>query len=206
MNVLDTAIKTFVSGFLDEASKRIADRFDVPIDDVMEAFSDLHLSVGNEKRKESMKETSNESNTDNEEVKGCIHRMIRGNRAGECCGEKISSKSQTGKYCSKHIARENKVQSQLSKSKKTVPNKSETEYRISKNKFGNYTHTSTGLVFRSAKEKYVYGRQDEDGEIHDLTEEDIELCKKYKFPIYKAKENEKSVDESTDEEKSDEEM
>ena len=60
------------------------------------------------------------------------------------------------------------------------------ELAIRKNKFGNFEHTQTGLVFNT-ENKMVYGRQVDDAVI-DLTVEDIELCKKYKFP-YKIPEN-----------------
>lgn len=60
------------------------------------------------------------------------------------------------------------------------------ELAIRKNKFGNFEHTQTGLVFNT-ENKMVYGRQVDDAVV-DLTVEDIELCKKYKFP-YKIPEN-----------------
>jgi hypothetical protein len=60
------------------------------------------------------------------------------------------------------------------------------ELAIRKNKFGHYEHTQTGLVFNT--DKMVYGRQLDDGKVADLTVDDIESCKKYKFP-YKIPEN-----------------
>jgi hypothetical protein len=60
------------------------------------------------------------------------------------------------------------------------------ELAIRKNKFGNFEHTQTSLVFNT--DKMVFGRQLEDGKISELTADDIELCKKYKFP-YKIPEN-----------------
>lgn len=56
------------------------------------------------------------------------------------------------------------------------------ELAIRKNKFGNFEHSQTGLVFNT-ESKMVFGRQVDDGKIADLTAEDIELCKKYKFPF-----------------------
>lgn len=61
------------------------------------------------------------------------------------------------------------------------------EQPLRKNKFGYYMHIETCLVFNS--EKMVHGRQNmEDGTILELTVEDIEICKKFKFP-YKIPEN-----------------
>lgn len=59
--------------------------------------------------------------------------------------------------------------------------------QISKNKYGNYVHNDTGLVF-SKTDKTVLGKQMEDGKIVDLQKEDIEVCNQYKFK-YKLPEN-----------------
>lgn len=51
---------------------------------------------------------------------------------------------------------------------------------IRKNCFGNREHPETSLVF-DEKENSVIGVQNEDGTISELSEEDIENCKKFKF-------------------------
>lgn len=48
------------------------------------------------------------------------------------------------------------------------------------NSFGNLEHPETGLVFDRKTEK-VIGKQLDDGKVADLTESDIEACKKFKF-------------------------
>lgn len=55
------------------------------------------------------------------------------------------------------------------------------------NSFGNLEHPESNLVFNRKTEK-VYGRQKSDGTVIDLTEEDIEVCKKFKF-LYELPEN-----------------
>lgn len=70
---------------------------------------------------------------------------------------------------------------------------------IRRNKYGNFEHMQTGLVFNT--DKLVYGRQVE-GEVIPLTVEDIESCKKYKF-AYKLPEN-LNVNKSLDDIKIDE--
>ena len=52
---------------------------------------------------------------------------------------------------------------------------------IIKNKYGNFEHTETNLVFQSAINQKVIGKQMEDGTLADLTPSDIETCKLYKF-------------------------
>lgn len=58
---------------------------------------------------------------------------------------------------------------------KLIPN-----ITIKRNKFDNFEHQETGFVFNNKTQK-VYGKQNEDGTIEDLTSEDIDLCNKYKF-------------------------
>lgn len=51
---------------------------------------------------------------------------------------------------------------------------------IRRNKFNNYEHPETGLVFDN-KDRIVIGKQKDDGSIDDLTEEDIDQCNAFKF-------------------------
>lgn len=51
---------------------------------------------------------------------------------------------------------------------------------IKKNKFGNYEHEPTKMVFNKAT-KTVVGKQMENGNIVELTTEDINICNEYKF-------------------------
>jgi hypothetical protein len=52
--------------------------------------------------------------------------------------------------------------------------------QIRKNKFGNYEHVDTGLIFNKHTKK-VIGKQHSDGQIIELSHSDIDLCNKYKF-------------------------
>jgi len=57
---------------------------------------------------------------------------------------------------------------------------------IRRNQFNNYEHPETGLVFDN-KDRIVIGKQNDDGTVDDLTEEDIDQCNgfkfKYKLPV-----------------------
>ena len=79
------------------------------------------------------------------------------------------------------------------------------EISIRPNKFGNFEHVVTGLVF--SRDKIVIGKQSNTGEITPLTTEYIEMCKQYKFN-YKLPENlnvNKSLDDVSIEEVEEEE-
>ena len=51
---------------------------------------------------------------------------------------------------------------------------------IKKNKFGNYEHHESSLVYDNKTQK-MYGKQNPDGSISKLTKDDINTCNKYKF-------------------------
>lgn len=75
---------------------------------------------------------------------------------------------------------------------------------IRKNSHGNFEHTETHLVINNTTKK-VYGRQNYDGTISELTPGDIDLCHKYKF-AYILPENldKKNVGSLEDDEEDDE--
>jgi len=52
---------------------------------------------------------------------------------------------------------------------------------IRKNKFGNYEHFETGLVFNNESKNAIGRQNNSTGKIDSLTPKDIELCKKFKF-------------------------
>lgn len=51
---------------------------------------------------------------------------------------------------------------------------------IRRNQHGNLEHPETGLIF-DKKSQTILGKQEDDGTISELTDEDIEKCKQYKF-------------------------
>ena len=51
---------------------------------------------------------------------------------------------------------------------------------IRRNQFGNHEHPDTSLVFDKNTKKAI-GKQNEDGTIEDLTEDDIDICNQWKF-------------------------
>lgn len=58
--------------------------------------------------------------------------------------------------------------------------KREPMLKISRNSFGNYEHRETKLVFDPST-KEVIGIQEPDGRISELTVEDIQMCREYRF-------------------------
>lgn len=94
---------------------------------------------------------------------------------GSPCGAKVSAKSVSGKYCGRHLKLE------TTSIAKEVPTEYEGSLIWVKNEFGRLTFGKTKLILKSAEEMYVIGTQDDESNISDLTPEDIDLCKKFRF-------------------------
>lgn len=90
-------------------------------------------------------------------------------------GNETESKKQVKTESKKQV---NKLPSLLQNISKEV---AKTAIAIRRNVHGNFEHLDTGLVFDSEQQKTICGKQQPDGTISSLTDEDIENCKKYKF-------------------------
>jgi len=151
----------------------------------------------------------------------CTFVMSKGKNQGQPCGSSVCEESKSGQYCKKHLAQENEVKKEVKKetkgkkeepilSKKELQEKIEkrtTEIEVKKNKFGNFEHQGSGIVLDRNTHK-AYGKQNSDGTITELTEEDIEFCKsigfKYILPSnIKTNDDEKENEDEEDEDDED---
>ena len=136
--------------------------------------------------------------TKEEKTNNCQYINKAGKNKGKPCGAACS-----GQFCSKHTstqtteeqtpqkdaAQKDAAQKDSSKNAKTkvkAPLKidelieSRTEHlQIDKNKWGNYQHTPTGLLY-DPKSETIYGKQLQDGSIAELSLDDIEICKSFR--------------------------
>jgi hypothetical protein len=106
------------------------------------------------------------------EKKTCIHLITKGKEAGRPCGANVKN----GEFCARHTKSETKEKNiEEPKIEKEKPN----ILSIDK-KTGRWTHKESGFVMKSKDERVVNGKI-LDGNIIDITEEDIEEIKKLKF-------------------------
>ena len=161
-----------------------------------------------------------DNNHENKSIKkssstgGCPYEYIKGGVKGSICGSKIA----TGKtYCSRH----KKYEGTVKEEKKAVPVPKSTQkntIKPVKNKpvsppvkavsrvlykhkvTGKLWHPETMLVFRSAKERIVIGKIIEDDKMIDLTNVDIDTCRKWGFAFSPKKDEEDEEEEEDDEE------
>lgn len=155
-------------------SDKIQHEYSITQEEIDQILKDIEGTENNKKLKPSKKAVSKKKKETNEEKKTCISDIKTGKRKGELCGIKVSDKSTTGNYCTRHLKCENAVEKVSEKEEITGP-------LFRKNKYGNFVYGDTGLMLKSNKEQIVIGKQLQDGNIEDLTDEDIEVCKRNKF-------------------------
>lgn len=160
-----------------ELMTKISDKYLMDIGELEGVWNEFKTSV------EESKKTKSGQNT-------CIYKFIKPPRFGEVCGIKVRASGCS--YCSKHKAYEGKEQRDkkvLPKAKtkvaddddKTIPVKKKDIVIRLDSKLNKYVHSLTGMVFSKDK-RVVCGRLTVD-KVVELSDEDIEICKKYGFQV-----------------------
>ena len=139
------------------------------------------------------------SSEDDNKCKGCPYVWSRGDKSGTICG---SIPKNGSVYCSRHkkyegietkakkvLPTNKKTISSVSKKKSLSPSK-EVGLTLHKNKdIDKLWDPNTKMVFKSISEKKVIGKY-EDGEIKNLSSEDINCCKQHGFAFEEQKSSE----------------
>lgn len=111
----------------------------------------------------------------------CTAIIKSGARKGASCGGKLHKTSEL--FCGRH----NKSPTSVAiapppPGKSHTPAEDELDDIIFKiNKHGKLAYGKTGLILKSDTERYIIGRQSDDGVIVDLDDECIAMCKRLKF-------------------------
>lgn len=135
--------------------------------------------------------TFNKQNNTKDNIKTCQYEF-KGKNEGKICKNKISAESKSKKFCGKHLSnkgKEKKVPAKVKKHQQQAEyelnvikklNDNKPTITIKRNKFGNYEHEETGLVM-DRETKKIIGKQMPNNSILELTAEDIDTCKLWKF-------------------------
>lgn len=112
----------------------------------------------------------------------CEYKFHKGTKAGQICGANVRK---GGKYCSRHKKFESIIFNNKVKHFPSGKRPIEDPKKIIIRKMRHSTHLwhpTTRLVFRSKECKKIIGVH-RNGEIEELTEKDINICKKWGFAI-----------------------
>ena len=151
----------------------------------------------------------------------CIHTLTRGENSGKKCGKKciedtdyckihLKMRDNAYKIKNKNININNKTEEEqtieikdkeevnINEPSTTIQNidiltakKLDNMFIITKNSYGNFVFGKTGLIFKGATEKYIVAKEGDNGSWNPLSDEDIELCKKFrlKYKIIETNDN-----------------
>lgn len=152
---------------IDNYAKIINKKYNIPHQDLMNLF--FYKSNESNENKESNESVESEESKIKElkkKSKGDLQRM---------CQEINQSDKGKKEELIKRIIK-GKVDTVVDKIRTSI-----TSIIVKKNKFDNYEHIHSGLVFNK-NTKCVIGKQDHNtGNVLSLNEDDIEICKQYKF-------------------------
>jgi hypothetical protein len=201
---MDNIIKS-IENLVEEFSNAISEEYDIDIEELKELWIKISKKPKKIEKSKTKKEDEEKSKTKKEdeekpksktkkgdEDRQCHYVYTRKPREGERC--KVQVKSE-GNYCSTHKKCENKIPKEKSvipkvlKTEKESPKKESPKKEVIRkptfrlnNDIKKHVHPETNLVLKSATDKKIIGKL-VDKKIVDLTEDDIEVCKKYGFAI-----------------------
>jgi hypothetical protein len=194
MSFSDTIAKA-VNKTVDSFIEKVAATYSIDIAELRVMWSGGEVAVAKPSRKkeEVQVPADKKEKTDNGELGGlgkpelvaqCKTRGLKttGTKAeliARLSGEEVEKKSNSAEKPPKAKATSKSAKPPAPAIVKTVQLKIE-PITLSKNSFGNNEHKPTGLVFNKETKK-VFGKQNPDGSVTPLTDDDIETCNKYKF-------------------------
>lgn len=111
-----------------------------------------------------------------------IERLIAVSKGENVPKPTRGKKTETASFKTKNVANSKEARAAAAKSlvEKILEDSKNTSIPVRPNKFGNLEHPSTGIVF-DRKSMKALGKQEDDGTLSDLTEDDIEFCKQNKY-------------------------
>jgi hypothetical protein len=188
----------------DKVNNEISLKYDIPKSQILEIWKsclseklkDLEIKNKENKENNNEKETKEEKSSKNtkkskskdKEVKTCIHYNSRGPREGQICGKKVSKKSKSGNYCITHITQDDNIKAKVEDTKQKPIEPEKITIKMYRDRdYGWFVHKETNLVFSNdVLNKFVYAKktQKENTEefyLKELSDEDVETCKKLGF-------------------------
>jgi hypothetical protein len=181
-------ISSHIDSVIQEFCEKLSKKYNVPKSDLYSCWNNQQLSSETEEKKEVVELTVEKANTSTKDFLMAFCKSKGLKQSG--------TKDEVLKRVLEHLDKNKKsekvekVEKEVKKVEKSIVkalSEKSSSMQIQKNKFGNYEHFDSGLVFNNDTGN-VIGFQNKNGKVDSLTDETIELCKKYKF-TYKLPEN-----------------
>ena len=190
-NAIDTIISSYIS--------KISEKYNIDKTELQHMWKNNEADLKSDSKSE-VKPVSCTLDKDN------LQKLTKNDLVNICKEKKIKHTGTKPELIDRLIEHKNKV---VVEKPKSISEKIQTTLetiQIRKNKFGNYEHFETRIVFDKNNQNAI-GTQNANGKIDTLTQEDIEQCKKYKFKFQlpsniiskKSSQPSKTQDETVDE-------
>ena len=162
-NAIDTIISSYIS--------KISEKYNIDKTELQHMWNN----------KNTVSEVSSEVKSSSSNLdKDNLQKLTKNDLVNICKEKKIKHTGTKPELIDRLLEHKNKV---IVEKTKSISEKIQTTLetiQIRKNKFGNYEHFETRIVFDKNNQNAI-GTQNSNGKIDTLTQEDIEQCKKFKF-------------------------
>lgn len=180
MATFKTQMNICVETQINKLLKKIADTYNIPLKNLTQMWdpsSSPNLVTDEETDEENLiaEEEKKRKLDKAKQYTKCQYVFTRGKRKGQMCGARACKNFM---YCSKHKKHANKK----AKKQKLIPEKMRTNILKRIRSINKYYHPDSGMVFKSKEEKVVIGKY-VNGEVIDLNNDDLEICKKFCFKV-----------------------
>jgi hypothetical protein len=184
-------ISSHIDSVIQEFCEKLSKKYNVPKSDLYSCWNNQQLSSDTEEKKVEVVElTVEKANTSTKDflMAFCKSKGLKQSGTKDEVLKRVLEHLDKNKKSDKVEKIEvKKVEKSSQPSIVKALSEKSSSMQIQKNKFGNYEHFESGLVFNNDTGN-VIGFQNKNGKVDSLTDETIELCKKYKF-TYKLPEN-----------------
>ena len=161
-------IKKCIYENIEKYNKLINEKYEIPYEELMNLFFNTNDD------KEVIKKTEKTEDNSNEDRIKEVKKKSKSELQKMCQEINHSDKGKKDELIARII--KGKVETVIDRIRTSI-----TSIIVKKNKFDNYEHVHSGLVFNK-NTKCVIGKQDHNtGNVLSLNEDDIEICKQYKF-------------------------
>lgn len=171
MDAAFATYKKFMESKVHEFISELSEQYNIPEDLLLEVWAKIARRQMEQMFGHTTGENTSGKVTKSKPEGGCQAILKSGHRRTQTCGNNISLKSKSGRFCTTHVKLENTSECE--------PPIDESEGVVfKKNKWGNYAFGDTGLILKAQDDQRIIGKQKPDGAIIDLTEDDMKLCKR----------------------------
>lgn len=207
MSGLQNHIENIISKYITAYSEKVSEKYSIPVEELLELWEGKTKSETKKETKSvpkkaktppKNKDTEEKSNAEDDLDPVYLQQCGKSELAAICKRYSLKVSGTKQELLDRILNRDSQPEKKSAPKKAGGKKKSDPKIiqdikenteaiKICRNKWNNYEHQETGLVFDQQSQRAI-GKQSDTGDVLELTEDDIETCKKYHF-LYLIPEN-----------------